>query len=96
MIIEKQPVEFAMRTFDPANPPADMPPLAPGEQAVCDSNFTVNALVAGRAEATDASDAIVTVTRATVKLQLQVTIWVPQSMFDAQPAAGERTAERGV
>src|ERR1700722_6506484 len=31
--VNKQPVAFANRTFDPAAPPADMPPLAPGENA---------------------------------------------------------------
>jgi len=34
--INKLPVAFANRTFDPATPPTDMPPLAAGEIAVCD------------------------------------------------------------
>src|SRR5713226_2473836 len=37
--INKQPVAIANRTFDPATPPTDMPPLASGENAECDSNF---------------------------------------------------------
>ena len=30
-IISKQPVNFASRTFDPASPPPDMPPLTAGK-----------------------------------------------------------------
>jgi len=41
--IIKQPIVFASRTFDPAAPPADMPSLATGENAVCDSNFRSSA-----------------------------------------------------
>jgi hypothetical protein len=75
--IEKQPVNFANRTFDPDNPPAEMPPLAPGEQAECDSNFMANANVGGDAQKTDATHALVTITQVKVTLQLNVTIWVP-------------------
>lgn len=75
--ITKQPVNFASRTFDPENPPSDMPQLAPGELAVCDSNFLSNANVGGEAHETDSTHAIVTVTSVNVNLQLNVTIWVP-------------------
>jgi hypothetical protein len=77
VVIEKQPVNFATRTFDPENPPADMPPFAPGEAAVCDSNFLARANVGGDAEQTDATHVIVTVTHVKVELQLNITIWVP-------------------
>lgn len=75
--ITKQPISFASRTFDPENPPSDMPQLAPGELAVCDSNFLSNANVGGDAHETDTTHAIVTVTSVSVNLQLNVTIWVP-------------------
>ena len=75
--ITKQPVNFASRTFDPENPPSEMPQLAPGELAVCDSNFLSNANVGGEAHETDSTHAIVTVTSVNVNLQLNVTIWVP-------------------
>jgi hypothetical protein len=75
--ITKQPVNFASRTFDPENPPPEMPQLAPGELAVCDSNFLSNANVGGDAHETDSTHAIVTVTSVNVNLQLNVTIWVP-------------------
>lgn len=75
--IIKQPVNFANRTFDPENPPPDMPPMSPGELAVCDSNFISNANVGGEARQTDATHAVVTVTHVTITLQLNITIWVP-------------------
>ena len=73
----KQPVGFATRTFDPATPPADMPLLAPGEAAMCDSNFISNASVAGESRKEDATHALVTITHVNVTLQLNGTIWVP-------------------
>jgi hypothetical protein len=78
--INKQPVTFANRTFDPASPPADMPPLAPGEEAECDSNFLSDASVGGRAQRMDATHAIVTITQIKVTLQLNITIWVPTNV----------------
>jgi hypothetical protein len=76
-VIDKLPVVFATRTFDPAAPPADMPPLPAGENAECDSNFQANASVGGRSRQTDATHATFTVMQIKVTLQLQITIWVP-------------------
>ena len=79
-IVIKRPMNFASRTFDPANPPADMPPLPDGENAECDSNFISNAVVGGRVRRSDATHGTLTVTQITVTLQLNVTIWVPQGV----------------
>jgi hypothetical protein len=76
-IIEKQPVVFSKRSFDPAAPAADMPPLGEGEEAECDSNFISDANVSGRMQKIDATNATVTVTQVRVTLQLKITIWVP-------------------
>jgi hypothetical protein len=75
--IIKQPVNFSNRTFDPQNPPSDMPPMSPGELAVCDSNFLSVANVTGNSQQEDATHAVVTVTQVKVTLQLGITIWVP-------------------
>jgi hypothetical protein len=75
--VDKQPVDFAKRTFDPGNPPAGMPPFAPAEEAVCDSNFMSNVSVGGDAEKMDATHEIVTITKVAVTLRLKITIWVP-------------------
>lgn len=80
--IDKQPELFANRTFDPANPPPDMPPLPYGEQAECDSNFTSDASVGGSTRKTDATHGVVTITRVKMTLGLKVNIWTPP---DATP-----------
>lgn len=79
-IVVKRPVNFATRTFDPANPPADMPPLPDGETAECDSNFISNATVGGQIRRTDATHATVTITQIRVTLELNVTVWVPEGV----------------
>jgi hypothetical protein len=75
--INKQPVNFAQRTFDPAHPPSDIPPLTEGDYAACVSDFISNATVAGQTRHTDATHATITVTHIKMDLQLDLTIWVP-------------------
>lgn len=75
--ITKQPMNFAMRTFDPGAPPREMPPLSEGELAVCDSNFTSSAALSGKNHRIDSTHAMLTVTGAKVTLQANITIWTP-------------------
>ena len=75
--IIKQPVLFASRNFDPAAPPADMPPLSEGDVAECDSNFVSDASVSGESRKEDATHATLTITHVKVTLQLKVNIWLP-------------------
>jgi hypothetical protein len=75
--IEKRPVAFANHTFDPNWPPSDMPTLAYGEEAVCDSNLTSNTSVGGESQKTDATHATVTITKVKMILQLSINVWVP-------------------
>jgi hypothetical protein len=75
--INKQPATLAKRTFDPARPPADMPPPTPGEDAECDSDFLSDANVGGQARQTDATHATVRISQIKVTLQLNITIWTP-------------------
>jgi len=76
-VIEKQPVVFAQRFFDPATPPSEMPRLGEGEEAECDSNFLSDASVSGRMQKLDKSSATVTISQVRVTLELKITIWVP-------------------
>jgi hypothetical protein len=76
-MINKQPVAFASRTFDPAAPPANMPPLAKWETAECDSDFLSSASVRGETRQSDATHATVTITQVKMTLQLNISIWVP-------------------
>jgi hypothetical protein len=75
--INKQPVNFSRRSFDPANPPPDMPSLNHGENAACDSDFSSNATVAGQTRQTDPTHATLTVARIKMDLQLNIAIWLP-------------------
>jgi hypothetical protein len=77
VLINKEPIAFASHTFDPAAPPADMPPLPPGEGAECDSNFLCRASVGGQPRRTGATHATLTITQVMVRLQLQINIWLP-------------------
>jgi len=81
-IVSKQPVNFAQRTFDPAAPPPDMPPLTAGENAECVSDFNSSANVSGQSRRTDATHATITITQIKGTLQLNITIWAPA---DASP-----------
>jgi hypothetical protein len=75
--ITKQPVAFASHTFDPAAPPANMPPLSANETAECDSDFLSSASVRGEPRQTDATHAALTITQVKMTLQLTINIWVP-------------------
>jgi hypothetical protein len=77
LTIAKQPETFTNRSFDPAKPPADMPPPSLGEDAECDSNFLSDAAVGGQAKQTDATHATVTITQIKLTLQLEIIIWDP-------------------
>lgn len=76
--VVKEPVAVTTRTFDPANPPSDMPPLSPGEIAVCDANYVSNVSVGGEGRQTDSTHEIVAITQAKANLRLVVTIWLPE------------------
>ena len=75
--INKQPVAIANHTFDPATPPTDMPPLASGENAECDSDFQSSVSVRGESRLADGTHATVTITQVKVTLALNINIWVP-------------------
>jgi len=77
LVINQEPPAFAQRSFDPAAPPADMPPLGEGEEAECDSNYVSNASVGGELKRLDSANAIITVTSVKITLQLKINIWVP-------------------
>ena len=74
----KQAATVTRHTFDPAAPPADMPPLVAPETAECDTDFISNASVSGRSKKLDSTHAEVTVTGVKVMLELKINIWVPE------------------
>jgi hypothetical protein len=78
--IEKRPVAFANHIFDPNSAPVDMPAMAYGEEAVCDSNLTSNAIVGGESHKTDSTHATVTITKVKMILALSINVWVPSGV----------------
>jgi hypothetical protein len=80
--VTKEAVSFAMQTFDPAAPPAQMPPLSPGEAALCDSNFTSSARISATNDPVDSTHAMLTITDVNVTLGANVTIWTPLGVSD--------------
>jgi hypothetical protein len=79
-IIDKQPAVVSTRRFDPASPPADMPPLHAGEQAQCEANFMSGALVSSQRRKTGAASSTLTITQVKMTLQLAITIWIPEGV----------------
>jgi hypothetical protein len=77
VLVNKEPAVVASHAFDPAAPPAEMPPLAPGEGAECDSNYLAQASVRGQPRRTDSTHATITITQVTMRLKLEINIWLP-------------------
>ena len=75
--ITKLPANIMSHKFDPAAPSPNMPPLHPGEAAVCDADFIARSSVRGQPRRTDSTHAILTITKVLMTLQLQTNIWVP-------------------
>ncbi len=81
--VVKQPAVVQTRTFDPANPPSEMPPLGKGENAltVCDYRCDVNSKfrTVDQRETADGFDADVKIFAVTLTVRLNVTIWIPDA-----------------
>lgn len=75
--ITRLPAGYQFHKFDPAAPPPAMPPLHPGEAAVCDADFIARSSVGGQPRRTDSTHAMLTVTKVMMTLQLQTNVWVP-------------------
>lgn len=87
VVVKRQPVAMAYKTFDPAHPPSDMPHLKAGEAAVTESVFrcatNVNSEVLSRKHQDDGGCmATVRVRQIELTLELQLTIWLPDGATD--------------
>jgi len=68
--ITKLPPAYASHKFDPSAPPPNMPPLHPGEAAVCDADFIARSAVRGQPRRSDKTHAMLTITQVIMTLQL--------------------------
>ncbi|HEY0007784.1 MAG TPA: hypothetical protein VGB55_03585 [Tepidisphaeraceae bacterium] len=75
--IVKQPVKLIQRSFDPKNPPKDMPKLTPPEIALCEGRFEIRTSVRGMSSPPENEYSKLTVTAVEAELKLTVTIWLP-------------------
>ena len=91
--VKRDPPDVQVKTFDPAKPPAEMPHLAPGEDAATATVFRVQAgsnyEPITRKKGDDGWTTVVQVHGLTITLQLHVTIWVAQGVTEKLKAHEE-------
>jgi len=99
--IEKKPPAVEHKTFDPADPPKEMPPLNAGESAVTESRFECKVELnyqEGKHERHDGKcTSSVQVQSVRAVLELRVIIWLPQqapAKLSAHEEGHRRIAER--
>src|SRR5688500_5892585 len=81
--ITHEPPDVQTKTFDPKNPPPEMPPLKPGEAAVTESSFScqtmIGVLITSQAQTgAGTCRATVKVTSVMTTLKLGIIIWLPE------------------
>jgi hypothetical protein len=82
--VEKSPPVVTRRTFDPRNPPKDMPPLGGDADAVthfkfgCSTSASYAVTSKRRDRRTGDNTATARINDLTVKLDLEITIWLPK------------------
>lgn len=81
VVIERSAPEVETRTFDPKNPPPEMPPLRAGEAAVTESNFSCQTVIAAtiidQIPSAAGCTATVRITSVKTTLKLGIVIWLP-------------------
>jgi hypothetical protein len=81
--IERTEPSFDSRSFDPANPPADMPRMNPNQAAVTQSYFLADTRVGGRVVdrklTSEGHQASIVVERVRMTLRLRITTWLPKN-----------------
>lgn len=79
--VDRKPAVIERKTFDPAQPPSDMPALAGNESAVTQSQFecnvTLNYELLSRKQQGNSCKTELKVREVGVTLQLRIVIWLP-------------------
>lgn len=76
--VDQSPIQLQRRTFNPKNPPADMPPMKPGEAAFTEFNYGCSA-EAGYTRTQGTGVDRVTIQNIRMNISLSITIWLPES-----------------
>lgn len=74
--VEQAPVRVQRRTFDPAHPPREMPPLTPPEAGLCWYEFVCETEIGTEMRDDPARPVVARVRGVKLKLQLNVVIWL--------------------
>ncbi|MCY2952445.1 MAG: hypothetical protein NTU53_10765 [Planctomycetota bacterium] len=96
--IDKRPVKVQTVIFDPADPPNDMPKLAPQEAAVTRSTFgaatSVEVQVVDDREEAGQTTSTVKITAVNARLAMDVVIWLPEE--PAEYLVAHEQGHRGI
>lgn len=74
--VDQSPIQLQRRTFNPSHPPADMPPMKPGEAAFTEFNYGCSA-EAGYTRTQGNGIDRVTIQNIQMNITLSITIWLP-------------------
>src|SRR5918994_1242292 len=75
--VTRKPPSAVTKTFNPKKPPKEMPPLRPGEAAVCESKFLCQVQVEVEISSAPGERPECKVTGIKSELRLDVVIWLP-------------------
>jgi hypothetical protein len=82
VVIERSAPDVTQRTFDPKNPPSEMPALRPGEAAVTESNFSCQTVIAAtivdQIPSSGGCTTTVRITNVRTTIKLGIVIWLPE------------------
>jgi len=82
--VSKKPPVVEQKTFDPAHPPTDMPPLKDDEAALTEARFdcamNLTYVVTERKPAAERCTTVLQVRGVTITLQLKIVIWLPDKV----------------
>src|SRR6185369_2463107 len=75
--IQRQAPVIKNRSFNPKRPPAEMPPLKPGEAAVCESKYACQVQIEVEINQTGDQKPTCTITGVQAQISLNVVVWLP-------------------
>ncbi|MEA2711322.1 MAG: hypothetical protein QOF78_3923 [Phycisphaerales bacterium] len=75
--VTRKPPAAVTKTFDPSRPPKEMPPLRPGEAAVCESKFLCQVQVEVEISSAPGERPECKIVGIKSELRLDVVIWLP-------------------
>ena len=75
--VDRKPPTSTTRTFNPSRPPKEMPPLRPGEAAVCESKFLCQVQVEVEITTVEGEKPTCKIAGVKSELRLDVVMWLP-------------------